>query len=38
VVAEGPAVDTVLHWPGEEPRTVDFVREADRPIPTADRR
>jgi cytosine deaminase len=30
VVAEGPAADTVLYWPGEEPRTVDFVRDADR--------
>ncbi|MCW2643014.1 MAG: codA2 [Dactylosporangium sp.] len=31
VVAEAPVADTVLHWPGEEPRPVDFVRDADRP-------
>nr|WTB35037.1 cytosine deaminase [Streptomyces sp. NBC_00830] len=30
VVAEGPGADTVLFWPGEEPRAVDFVRDADR--------
>jgi len=30
VVAESPQAAPVLHWPGEEPRTVDFVRDADR--------
>jgi cytosine deaminase len=30
LVAEGPTADTVLYWPGEEPRAVDFVRDADR--------
>jgi cytosine deaminase len=30
LVAEGPVADTVLHWPGDEPRSVDFVRDADR--------
>ncbi|HXA58485.1 MAG TPA: cytosine deaminase, partial [Streptosporangiaceae bacterium] len=30
VVAEGPAADTMLYWPGEEPRHVDFVRDADQ--------
>lgn len=30
LVAEGPAADTVLYWPGEQPRPVDFVRDADR--------
>jgi cytosine deaminase len=33
VVAEGPAADGVLYWPGEEPRLVDFVRDADRTAP-----
>ncbi|MDX6431797.1 MAG: cytosine/creatinine deaminase [Streptosporangiaceae bacterium] len=30
VVAEGPTADTMLYWPGEEPRQVDFVRDTDR--------
>jgi cytosine/creatinine deaminase len=30
VVAEGPTADTMLYWPGEEPRHVDFVRDADQ--------
>jgi cytosine deaminase len=31
VVAEAPVAEPVLHWPGEQPRPVDFVRDADRP-------
>jgi cytosine deaminase len=30
LVAEAPLADPVLHWPGEEPSPVDFVRDADR--------
>jgi peptidoglycan/xylan/chitin deacetylase (PgdA/CDA1 family) len=33
LVAENPVADTVLHWPGEAPRSVDFVRDADRAHP-----
>jgi cytosine deaminase len=33
LVAESPVADTVLHWPGDAPRAVDFVRDADRPTP-----
>jgi cytosine deaminase len=31
VVAESPVATPVLRWPGDEPRPVDFVRDADRP-------
>jgi cytosine deaminase len=31
LVAQAPVADPVLHWPGEEPRPVDFVRDTDRP-------
>jgi cytosine deaminase len=35
LVAERPVADTMLHWPGEQPRPVDFLRDADRPTATA---
>ncbi|GAA1786926.1 hypothetical protein HC028_25100 [Planosporangium flavigriseum] len=31
LVAENPVAETTLHWPGEETRTVDFLRDTDRP-------
>jgi cytosine deaminase len=30
LLAEGPAAESVVYWPGEEARTVDFVRDGDR--------
>ncbi|GLW09762.1 hypothetical protein Misp01_48910 [Microtetraspora sp. NBRC 13810] len=36
LVAEAPPADPVLHWPGEPPATVDFLRAADpRPFAAA---
>jgi cytosine deaminase len=31
LVAESPVAAPVLHWPGEETQSVDFIRDADRP-------
>jgi cytosine deaminase len=35
LVAQTPIAEPVLHWPGEKPRPVDFIRDTDRPTESA---